>query len=211
MDNQIVDPVFGKLTSFKGLMWEGRLDMDLLRAGAQSFDLETEKAPDDQLRALFMRFRDAQAEFKPILQEALFTHYQSLCDEWRELLEEDAEKLAPFLHTSDQIWALLSDPTLLLYEQSPDRPDLQGVELHWNATWDQEHGLGVKVLDGQGDRVRSNIARLPSLRPNPALHRTPSVGAAPRGRSAVQSGVAGEHHRYVAALRLSPLNGWACG
>ena len=140
--------MFGKLTSFKGLMWEGRLDTELLGPDTVLY-LETEKAPDDHLRALFMRFRDAQAEFKPILQEALFTHYQNICDEWRELLEEDAEKLAPVLHTSDQIWALLSNPTLLLYEQLTGRPDLQGVELHWNATWDQEHGLGVKVVDGQ--------------------------------------------------------------
>ncbi len=147
MDRQIDDPVFGKLTSFKGLLWEGRLDTELLGPDTILY-LETENAPDDYLRALFMRFMDAQAEFQPILQEALFTHYQSICDEWRELLEEDADELAPVLRTPSQIWTLLSDPTLLLYGELPDRPDLQ-IELHWNTTWDQEHGLGVKIVNGQ--------------------------------------------------------------
>ena len=147
MDNQIDDPVLGKLTSFKGVLWEGRLDTELLGPNTILY-LDTEDMPDDYLRGLFTRFMEAQTEFRPILQEALFTHYRSICNEWRELLEDDADELAPVIQTSDQIWALLSNPTLLFCGQLPNRPDFP-VELHWNTTWDQEHGLGVKVVDGQ--------------------------------------------------------------
>lgn len=99
----------------------------------------------DELPSLNVRNTSITAR----IEEALCTYYSSI----RGLTDYgDAEQEAesePPLCSPDEIWGLISSPAIWLDSDDESSDEAIGFEISWRATFDDEHGVAVHVLNDQ--------------------------------------------------------------
>jgi len=118
----------------KGGYWRGTISLagqtvPLLIAGGKD-------QPDAQALAIAQALPAQYAGFKPLIEQALFEHYEPY--------GEDEENGVPKLTEPSQVW-----PQVQLVHVLMDEVDrAMAVELGYTATWDEEHTLGARFRDG---------------------------------------------------------------
>lgn len=75
---------------------------------------------------------------------ALFDYYQEVYMEYREMVGDDeADKIAPSIEKMDELSDLV-EPTQLIIRRVR-KNGVRRVGLLFECTWEEEHGLGVKI------------------------------------------------------------------
>jgi len=145
-------PVFGKLTF--DVIWEGRIAMGPLGVIDVSVDGGNEgRPPSNAQRDTVAAFQNSIAELHAGILRAVFSHYRSHRDQYRALaIYPDSE--VPVLSSAEEISTLLKGPPRLSvgYHRPGEVPMLK---LHWNTTFDDEHGITVAIVDGAIGEVGS--------------------------------------------------------
>ncbi len=127
------DAALGELQR-KGGYWRGTINVAeqtvaLLIAGGKD-------QPDVQALALAQALPAQYAVFKPLIEQALFEHYEPY--------GSDEESNVPKLGEASQVW-----PQVQLVHVLVDTVDkAMTVELGYTAAWDEEHTLGARFRDG---------------------------------------------------------------
>lgn len=145
MAKRIDDPIFGRLRWDDG--WEGTLDITEL-GGRVTVRVELDGAdgpddiPSDDHRVTMRALLANLAGLRPQLAQALFDHYQRVRPLYAERNRPQFQAAMPPLSSPDEIWPLLSDPTITMFYQEPGQRELT---LGWNCSWDVEHGVIVDL------------------------------------------------------------------
>jgi hypothetical protein len=95
--------------------------------------------------ALVSRLETYEGELAAEIEAALFLYYQSIrgrTDYGDPAIAAEAE---PPLGAPEEIWGLLSRPRLYVDVDDPDDATSPGFEVTWRATFDDEHGVAVRV------------------------------------------------------------------
>ncbi len=107
----------------------------------------------DRQRSAFSRFYENQEALKPRLEDAIFTYYNTMQDVFREGYDPDfVDEDIPRLEESGEIWGLMSDLQVFIPKQAEGAAPWC-IVLLWECTWEMEHGLGVRLLNGEVDEV----------------------------------------------------------
>lgn len=145
-DAPLVGPLL--LTSF----WEGLVDLPAL-GGTLAVGIESPEGPGTGVApsaAQLAVLRDLAAAgdgLRAAVQAGVVGYYEDEVDSYREALGPDLADIdAPELETPEEIWLLLSPPTLFVPASKPD--GVARVQLLFECTWDEENGLGVALEDG---------------------------------------------------------------
>jgi hypothetical protein len=149
----INDPVFGVLIGEDG-QWEKQDLVPFL-----GYDVEVTVTcgdgaePDDQHRARFLEFLEKRDQFKAELESAIFSFYQDIYEDyqviWDEVDEDAAEKNAPTLTSSIEIWKLIKPHSITIPPQSASDVERSNEDfsIWWWTTWDIEHELLTECRD----------------------------------------------------------------
>jgi hypothetical protein len=119
----------------KGGYWRGTISLGeqmvpLLIAGGKD-------QPDAEALTLAQALPAQYAGFKPLIEQALFEHYEPY--------GSDVESDVPKLGEASQVW-----PQVQLVHVLVDAVDkAMAVELGYTAVWDEEHTLGARFRDGK--------------------------------------------------------------
>jgi hypothetical protein len=84
---------------------------------------------------------------KPRVYQAILEYYQSIVDEYQEMFSPDFLHLAPDVATVGELHRVVTPEAVLVDDYDPAQPE---IGLLFHCTWDDSHGLGVRVL---GDTV----------------------------------------------------------
>jgi hypothetical protein len=143
------DPIFGTIRfDRRRERWNGQVSVPSLSAGVNIAIGAGEAGPSDRQRAIAARFIEEFPRILPGLQSAVLDHYQRVREAWK------ADVELPEVSDSETLWASLQ---LLELEVTPDCkhfwPELE-LMLHFNAPWDEEHGLQLAIGDNKLLEVR---------------------------------------------------------
>jgi hypothetical protein len=106
-----------------------------------------ESGPEPWQRRAFDAFVANERALKPRVFEALLEYYQSIVDEYRAMFSPDSLHLAPLISRVEDLHAVLAPEAVYIDDLEDERP---GIGLLFDCTWDDSHGVGVRVL---GDSV----------------------------------------------------------
>ncbi|MCA9115236.1 MAG: hypothetical protein KDA79_09115 [Planctomycetaceae bacterium] len=141
----ISDTVFGEL-SFNG-SWTK--DVELTFLGVTSIvELIVEGNDDnesilDEQRDSFRKLKD----FISMAEDAVFAYYQSVCDDYRSRYGDEADARMPVLSGKTGLSAL-TELTGVVVPMVMDSGEIS-IGFLPECSWDPEHGLGVKIINGQ--------------------------------------------------------------
>ncbi len=143
----ITDPVFGPLQYED--FWSGHVSLKHL-GDEIPIEIEAdESGPTDSQRVALSDLSKNQETLKAKLEKAIFEFYSSMHSVFRKGYDPDYVDVdVPFLKESNQIWSLMSDLQVFIPEE-----DEGGILLLWECTWEMEHGLGVRILNGEVDEI----------------------------------------------------------
>ena len=142
----IIDPFFGKLTF--DVIWIGSIDVpplgeiEVTISGGVQGDLPTEeqrKAVSDLIHAM--------TRLLPTIYEALFIYYRDNREVYVPLAI-DVDEEAPELASVDEIHRVLEGPPWLFVD-CHGQGESPSLILAWGATFDDEHGIRVELINGE--------------------------------------------------------------
>lgn len=155
MAKEITDPVLGHLVF--NTFWEGQRQtrwFGLVRLSIDTSPNEwtiADNPPSESHRQALLQFLNAERDVFDRVQQALFDLYNQVKQSAREFLTIlGRPEQVPDLGNPKEIWSLLSDAGLHI-----PRQDDEGwrIELSWNCLWDEEHGVRMKLLNGEVDEI----------------------------------------------------------
>jgi hypothetical protein len=147
---KIIDKAFGELT-FDKYRWSRGYNISFLGKENQitlliEGDKDAEIEPSQ--KAAFEAF---EKEKDRLIQEAecsLFSYYQSVCSDYREKAVGNlADINAPLVHTKEQLQQHVQPESLLFPEAL--KKDERIIGLLLTCTWEPEHGVAIKFLNGE--------------------------------------------------------------
>lgn len=78
----------------------------------------------------------------------IFEYYQEICMEYREMVGvEDADKIAPIIHDKAEMKDLVTLEEIVINRAIVK--NIREVGLLFECTWEEEHGMGVKIENEQ--------------------------------------------------------------
>jgi hypothetical protein len=151
---EILDPVFGNLI-FDGAFWNvvNNVQFDFLPPNMEIWEIiialnddEDETPPTKEQQAVFARVLKLDSSFCMAFEKAVFAYYNRMLKQYRKAYGKQADELAPILQEPSEVWALLSDPHIMV--NYPHR-GVCSLEFLFNTKWDAEHGLSVAICENQ--------------------------------------------------------------
>jgi hypothetical protein len=161
---EINDPAIGHLTFERhGIdAWVKSEHLDLIGTETPLSIQVDENGPTEQQRQVYLSLKNASADMRSELQEALFVFYKEQREIYAEVYEEmevDVEEFVPTLTSSNQIWSILEpldwcilgpESSVCMFEEPKDRCD---TAIFWHGCWDIEHEFGALYKDGRLQRI----------------------------------------------------------
>jgi hypothetical protein len=148
------DSVFGELTRSVSDLWEKRITLRLFgRDHSVSLFVnidEYEGLKRNQIRA-YETFNQKTAQLMSEGEDRLFAYYRSVCEEYRDQLgvTERKHSKVPLISSHDELARLVS-PEAVVFRYANTRPTF-GLLL--KCTWEEEHGVGIKFVNGKVTQV----------------------------------------------------------
>lgn len=139
------DPTFGEMEF--DVFWNGHASLDHF-GGDLAIEIEAgNQGPTDKHRGVFTALVEIQVNLKSQIEEKVFEYYNSIRESYREAYDPDyVDQDVPIIEDSNKVWSLLNSFYIHIPEQEGNS---WVVLLLWECSWDIEHGLGVKVIDGE--------------------------------------------------------------
>ncbi len=95
-------------------------------------------------RETYNRFMEKQAEIMQKVEVAIFEYYQSICEEYRAMFEEKADRYAPKVEKVSDLASMVKPISVIIeYPELPKRK----IALLFNTKWDIELGIGMRLVD----------------------------------------------------------------
>lgn len=136
------DEIFGHLTQYQNGDWEFNYFVDALN---KELEISIEASddsngkPNESTYNFFLWFRENQNSFRDLLESAIFKSYTDRIEGFRDGWGSSANKQAPFLSESKEIWNLLSNPKITFLS------DFADASVFFETSWDKEHGITVLI------------------------------------------------------------------
>ena len=126
-------------------IWETELYFDIFDANARLSLYAEEEGPEEWQKILFDNFYKAQNELKPKIYNAIYKYYQEVAHEYRNMLGSEALKFAPEVNDINGLRKLLTPDSVFIADVFPEKEE---IGILFECTWEDEHGLGVRIEDG---------------------------------------------------------------
>ena len=146
MARDFSDDTFGTITQWQDGSWSvkcfvpafgSELDIQI-----ESEDFGKSERPNDRQYTAFKWLKDNHNNLKSIVEPHILCHYAEHIDATRSAWGDEADTNAPLLEKAEQIWELLSSPSVCLLSDYAD------VSIGLSARWDPEHGVTVFIKEG---------------------------------------------------------------
>lgn len=141
---RLVDPVYGPITYEGGSTWYAERDMEAL-GGRYSISVTGPRAtgPGTVQHELLRELLEREHDIRRQAEQSLYAEYQAVAPRRRKEMEsfgfpdfaKTLQDCVPIVEDSAQIWALLSDGSILLEDE------VGCFTIFWNCAWDDEHGV----------------------------------------------------------------------
>lgn len=140
----INDDVFGELNY--ELMWNKK-DCFVLYGKEFSVDLfvdgSEDELPTDKQKDTYIEFNNKKAALEKEIEQKIYEYYQSVCDEYRVMYEEDADMYAPLISKADELRGFVKPQSILI----PKIKDKRIVNIFFKTKWDLEMGIGIQIVN----------------------------------------------------------------
>ena len=127
-------------------IWETELYWDVFDSVAKLSLYGEEDSPESWQRDVFDDFFKNQGNLKPKIYDAIFEYYQSVAPEYRDRVGKNYSKYVPYIKSIDELKTLLEPDSVFISDLAPDRKE---VGVLFECSWEPEHGLGVKIINGE--------------------------------------------------------------
>ena len=131
---------------FDGFSWDGQLPTQWLRPSTEFIINSDEFTGQDfetlttETKAYVRAIADLPAGLYSQLQQFLFDHYQQ--NVFLKVYNEC--EFAPRLATADEIWTIVSEPSVFIPSPTGRSSHKVGFYTLFNCSWDPEHGFAVE-------------------------------------------------------------------
>ncbi len=137
-----------------------RLQYDRLWQTTAWFDIFDQEArltvrtdgarPERWQRLLFDEFVRRQGELKPMVYSAIMEYYRSIVDDYRDQFSPEFLHLAPHVSSAEEMRRLIRPEAAYIADLGEDDEE---IGLLFQCTWDDSHGLGVRLERWRVDEV----------------------------------------------------------
>lgn len=148
------DPVFGELTKTAPDLWERPIEIEFLGQTwkvALAVMMNEEKGAEDKQIQAFELFQKDTSRLMKQAEKSLLSYYQSVCEDYRDQsgITDPHDEDVPIVSSSDELAKLIELESVLFPYVRP-APTFGLVA---NCTWEPEHGVAVKFVDGDVEEV----------------------------------------------------------
>lgn len=141
------DSIFGDL--YFQVTWKGKYEYVLFQQ-ACVVELSVEGNEDEEIaetqRQAFINFNESKGILTNQIENMIYDYYQSQCQEYRNMFEEQADIYAPIIHNKSEMAQLVKLQSIYL----PLEED-RVVILLLDTKWDEEEGIGIKIVNEKVD------------------------------------------------------------
>ena len=141
------DSIFGDL--YFQVTWKGKYEYVLFQQ-ACVVELSVEGNEDEEIaetqRQAFINFNESKGILTNQIENMIYDYYQSQCQEYRNMFEEQADIYAPIIHNKSEMAQLVKLQSIYL----PLEED-RVVILLLDTKWDEEEGIGIKIVKEKVD------------------------------------------------------------
>lgn len=147
--DKIIDKSFGELT-FQST-WEREIDViffgkkDTVLLYAEGND-EKETILDEQRKSFDIFSADQAAVLKQV-EDAIYSHYSEINGDLRAQFGASADEFAPVIDKPSDLLELI-ELKIVIFPMVLE-PGESAIGFIFDCKWDQEHGLGIKITDGE--------------------------------------------------------------
>lgn len=78
------------------------------------------------------------------IEEKIFSYYLSEVEEFRNMYEEQADKVAPLINNKNELGVLVSLFAIVI----PENDKFSEIDMLFECTWDIDGGIGVRIING---------------------------------------------------------------
>ncbi|SFR84673.1 DUF6985 domain-containing protein [Anaeromicropila populeti] len=140
------DKVFGELAFQYGWrrkevfnIWGSESEVTLVVSGSEGKEiLETQ-------RDAYKNYLANKDKIVQEIEKAIYEFYLSVVDEYRDMLEDEADELAPYVESSLDMKPLVTPIEIVILKMK----DTQEIGFIFECTWDIDAGLAVRIEDGE--------------------------------------------------------------
>ena len=97
----------------------------------------------------YIEFNNKKVRLLKEIEEKIFSYYQSVCDEYRDMYGEDADLYAPIVDEPGQLKGFVKPQSIMI----PKQKDKRVVNVLFKTKWDLEMGIGIQLVDEQVEIV----------------------------------------------------------
>ncbi|RIS58119.1 DUF6985 domain-containing protein [Mycobacteroides abscessus] len=144
----MIDPIFGDISFTDAYGWEGSYTYPFLGDDATvrlGFWADEASDPVEIQREALRLFTEHKDELCAQAENAIYAYYLEQQPELREQFGDSADRLMPILSGKQELGRVVKPQTLFIVE--PLRSDDRVIGLLDNCTWDDSHGLAVKIVN----------------------------------------------------------------
>lgn len=142
-----VDPLLGRLT-YERFFWEREEEIRLFGKNYRvrlRFRGDVGIPPGEPQRLAYAAFCAKRDDILHDAGHATYLYYESIVDEYREMLGESAEHLAPRIEGEEGLAALVTPTHLVIPRISRNEERIVGILC--DCTWEPGLGLGIKFVN----------------------------------------------------------------
>lgn len=153
----INDVVFGEL-EYNNFFWTKK-EKEVYNFFGNNFQInlyvdgEKEEEIKSVQRNAYTTYKKYKEKINLLIEETIYNYYKSVCDEYRAMLEEEANLLAPIITKKEELSNLVKLVNVII-ENGNDRK----INFIFDTTWDIEEGIGlrlvnekIEIIGGQSD------------------------------------------------------------
>jgi hypothetical protein len=138
----MVDRVFGELSFKYGwkrkdeiFIFGKREEIVLTVMGNKEGDIL------DTQREAYLNFKNIEAKIAAEVEETIYKYYLNECDEYRDMLEDGADELAPIINNRKELSKLVKPQEMVILKKQ----DIRELGILFQCTWDIEAGVAVRI------------------------------------------------------------------
>jgi hypothetical protein len=101
---------------------------------------------EDWQREAFDAFWSRQRELKPAVEQAILAYYLSIADDYRDQFGAEFQHLVPAISSPEELHKVVTPEAVHIGDLDPKGRE---VDLLFDCSWDDSHGLAVRIIQGQ--------------------------------------------------------------
>jgi hypothetical protein len=124
------------------VLWETSAHFTIFGREARLSVRAEADGPEQWQRDAFDSFMANQELLRPVVLEALFRYYLSVAPEYRDMFSPESQHLVPVLTGVQDLDRVLTAEAVYIDDLDADEPE---IGLLYDCTWDDSHGVGVRL------------------------------------------------------------------